>query len=189
MGNIGGEFLKNPVLETWLRDKRLGGQYLRESIWTVLDQHPLPALAKRYTAGDTAYLFDMHDVYRKRNGTVFEAFRRTGRTTDIQNMVNTESMNRVRASESPDFEGPNGNFASGPLSNLEWIWADGKVKTAADDLAKLQEARRYARRLYNQERKNRKQKTQKRKQRRKQTKIRRRRRKHIRNKSKKRRSS
>jgi hypothetical protein len=51
----------------------LGGQYLRESLWIVLDQHQLPALVKRYTAGDTAYPFDMHDVYRKRYGTVVEA--------------------------------------------------------------------------------------------------------------------
>lgn len=64
----GSKFMSLKELEAWLDDKQEGGNYFKENGWRPLTARPINETAKRYIAGDTDCLFQLHNQLQLRLG-------------------------------------------------------------------------------------------------------------------------
>jgi hypothetical protein len=132
LSGSGGQFMSQFELMKWLIGKREGGDYLRDAYFEPLNEHPLSPKVKRYVVGDTPVLFGLYHVYLARYPIIQSALRDDGTEVDLATLVNTESMLRVRQSETPGYKsGDRHEMQASPRVFREFamVWSDGMVMT------------------------------------------------------------
>ncbi|CZR56158.1 uncharacterized protein PAC_06046 [Phialocephala subalpina] len=98
----GRQSLKRDELRSWLEEKREGHEFFNNHGWKVLDEEPLPALALKYTVGDTMYLFGLHDVFKAKMNFVARTLEMSG-AHELMKIVDEETIREVRDAKTEEF--------------------------------------------------------------------------------------
>jgi exonuclease 3'-5' domain-containing protein 1 len=129
MQEEGIKFMRGAALKNWLTTKQDGREYFDRYGWEVLEQRPLPKMAKSYTAGDTKFLFDLHDVYAAKMPEIERQLQLN--SGDLMRLVDQISMERAIESESPDYvpNGPHKKLTPPAILELEEMYPWGPLSS------------------------------------------------------------
>ncbi|KAG9229933.1 hypothetical protein BJ875DRAFT_349483, partial [Amylocarpus encephaloides] len=95
----GPHFMPASNCTQWVKEKVEGRKYFTKQGWGILNYHPLPAIAQKYTVGDTFVLFGLYQCYLPRILLAGKMLH-----MNMQAFVHVESLERVWNSKLPAYK-------------------------------------------------------------------------------------